>query len=420
VRVDRNPITLTQHTPCACLWDTTGYADGEHTLSLVRINPAAGREFVLESRRVTVANHPAPSPAPEAVAAAQDPDFIDAPPVRIEDAVPQSLAQINVWRLRCGMTALTTDPRLALAATHHAAYLASGPMADDLSHTETPGVRGYSGRMPTDRGRAAGFRIGGVWEDVANGAGTAAMDRLFDAPYHRVPFLRPDITCVGVGVAPQEEVRIRRVFTAADEATLSRDRAAVRRAGTMIERTHHIITVVEFGATGSAGAADPVVYPLDGQKDVPVSWNAVEIPSPLRMHAAEMNARTAADRGEGTSGITGEAGDAPATGVTVGYVISYLAPDGPIRIVSAQIWSHDGAEVDCYRNTPDNDDHIHGALLIPKRPLHPATRYDVDVEAETPAGDDLSRRWSFTTASAVPATAASDAAVSSSAPAGGR
>jgi hypothetical protein len=306
----------------------------------------------------------------------------EAPQVNVTESIAQSVAEINHYRQMCGLSTLSVDTRLALAATHHAAFLARGPLSEEVSHTETPGAYGYTGRDAAERARATGYRSSAVWEDISVGAGTDSVDRLFNAPYHRVPFLRPDIATVGVGVASREDVWIRYIRAGSGEPVPAGANVPTHRVGTLVERSRRPTTVVEFGMSGASAPSDPFVYPLDGETGIPLSWSATETPDPLRMHAAEMP-------------VTSPGID---PNITVGYVISYIAPEGQVNILSARLWSGDGADVPCYVNTPDNDEHIHGALLIPKKPLLPGTTYHVDVEAASRGGDDLSRRWSFTTA----------------------
>jgi hypothetical protein len=274
-----------------------------------------------------------------------------------------------------------------MAAIRHARYLTvteGGDRTHDPSpHVETPNAPNYSGKTPTDRADAAGYLGGDTWEDltgyiVAGGLGAArakayAVQSLFDAPYHRIPFLRADVRDFGVGVseglfghtpAPDGSVPI----------SLQRQMAQAVRG----------FVVLDFGSrrpsvAAPASDAQPVVYPVAGQSDVPLAWLPDEDPDPLRMHRAEIARKAWGDR-------------------AVGYVVTYLAPDGALQVLSAQLTTAAGQAVPCYVNTPENDDAIHGVLLIPKQPLAPATAYTASVQATGADGRDISRRWSFTTA----------------------
>ena len=90
----------------------------------------------------------------------------------------------------------------------------------------------------------------------------------------------------------------------------------------------------------------------------------------------------------------------------VGYVITYFvyAAENPIiQVTGAQLLTADKKPVPFYLNTPANDDELtNGALLIPREPLQPGARYTATIQAFTANGINISRTWSFTTASEKP------------------
>lgn len=111
--------------------------------------------------------------------------------------------------------------------------------------------------------------------------------------------------------------------------------------------------------------------PCDGQTNVPESWNGFESPNPLRTHGGQ---------------------------TTTGYPI-VIAGFGPkaVQIMSGTATlSHNGLPVECYLNTPADDDSLHSALLlIPIHPLEPG-RYDASASLSLNNGTTKTVAWSFT------------------------
>lgn len=244
-----------------------------------------------------------------------------------------ALATVNRYRALLDLPIMRLDPALCTAAQAHSRYLA---VNKQFGHDEKPGRPGFSGVMPWDRVRTAGYP-NGCTEDISSNTDAAgAIHQLMAAPYHRIPFLEPTPVALGVGRGDNS-------------------------------------TTLEFD--GKPGAAGVVVYPADGQGGVPPSWRALEVPNPLRMHNAKM---------------------------PVGYVISYhafLAEGTRVKFRGSKLVGEDGQIVPCYRNTPENDDHLENAILmIPMRPLDPSTKYTATVDAVAGEGLDISRTWSFMTA----------------------
>ncbi len=266
------------------------------------------------------------------------------------DTVQQAaLTVANRYRRLLGMNPFRLDARLSAVATAHSRYLHTNRRT---GHFQWPGTSGFIGVLPRTRREAFGY-YGGASEGVSYGSRsvTAAITGLFDAPYHRVPFLQPGFVDFGVG-----------------------------RVG------RH--TTLEFGSPESGGT---VIYPVDGQQNVPLSWDGIETPNPLRIHGRAASAKNTKRRG---------------TREKVGYVITlfYFSPDRtPIQVTGAALATADGKPIPFFLNTPANDSELkNGALLIPQKPLRPATTYAVSVSAITALGQDISRAWRFTTEKAAP------------------
>lgn len=204
-------------------------------------------------------------------------------------------------------------------------------------HYEKEGEPGFVGVTPTDRLEAFGYS-GTSWECVTYNSGglKESVRDLFYAPYHRIPFLQPGRVPIGTG-------NIGKHFS------------------------------MKFGDSGQAGLT---VSPADKQVNIPLCWDGNERPNPLRMHGTP----------EGR----------------VGYpiVLSLFSENRPIlRLKEAKLMS-DGEIIPTYQNSSLNDDYLDNSIiLIPRRPLRPNTTYSVSVRAEVNDKSEVTKHWSFTTAS---------------------
>lgn len=248
-----------------------------------------------------------------------------------------ALQVANGYRRVLALPPFQPDPRLCAAALAHAQYQQQNRVC---SHQEQPGKPGFCGASVRERVGAFGYSAG-CFESVEKGSDSLplAVISLFDAPYHRLPFMQPGAPLFGAGRAD-------------------------------------LITTLEIGATEQG---QTVFYPVDGQQDVPLSWDGRETPDPLRVH--------------------------PDARAPVGYVITLFyfgAEQERLSNVEASLVTSSGRPVPFYLNTPDNDDFLQkGVLLVPQKPLEPGTTYRVCVRASTKTGKPavIERRWSFTTKS---------------------
>lgn len=127
------------------------------------------------------------------------------------------LAAVNAARQAAGLNRLRLHPLLSRAAADHARYLARNGVR---GHEQRTGRPGFTGRLPADRARHAGYATAGVSENIAQGAATAgeAVDGLLTAIYHRFAFLAFDIDELGVGRGPGDPKEAPWVFTMSDGA----------------------------------------------------------------------------------------------------------------------------------------------------------------------------------------------------------
>ncbi len=244
------------------------------------------------------------------------------------------IGEINRLRRALKLPDLQVDPRLCAAAMAHTSYLDRNHMT---GHYQNPGDPGFVGQSPADRLDAFGFAQGS-WEGVDYGplSASESVQRLFDAPYHRVPFLQPGASQVGAAFLPSH-------------------------------------MTLEFGMSQETAT---VTSPADGQRNIPLSWHGPESPDPLAIHHED-----------GTCGY-------PIVFAHFTPMLDKIIVDG------ASLETALGAQVPFWLNTPANDKELDvAAFVIPRQPLSPNTGYTVTVNAHTKSGEDISRTWRFVTGS---------------------
>jgi hypothetical protein len=273
--------------------------------------------------------------------------------VELDDGQKLALSCANEFRMRLGLDALVPDARLSASSLAHSQY---NSRHSTTGHFQKPEAPGFVGQGPAERAAAFGFPRG-VYEAVTCGTEDIpqAVQALIDAPYHRLPFLQPGSLAFGAGYCDQR-------------------------------------LTLTFELTAERGT---IVYPFDGQTDVPTAWGRAERPNPLRIHP-------------GANGI-------------VGYPITLAHFAGPARLkaIRAELKDSKGESVPFYLNTPDNDSWLrNAAVILPRRPLNKGETYSVRVEAETENGDSIARAWSFTTSAETSRTTRREAAPGASAKTG--
>jgi uncharacterized protein YkwD len=142
------------------------------------------------------------------------------------------------------------------AADQHAAYSLAN---NSVTHTEIPNSPGYVGLNPGARIGTTGYPILAnknepyAWGEVLAKTGSLAQesfDGLTAAIYHRFVMLSPQFTTAGIGLRRNPV-------------------------------NNEMISVVDFAATSSVNTNSLVVYPADGQKNVPIAFNSdYETPDP--------------------------------------------------------------------------------------------------------------------------------------------
>ncbi len=199
---------------------------------------------------------------------------------------------------------------------------------ETAGHREEPRGRGYIGQTPGDRARHFGYS-GANSEAVAWGSvGMKDMlGGLFDAPYHRVLFLQP----------------------------LAPDFGAAFSDGAMC---------IKFGGNAGNGA---VLSPPNGARNVKKSWDGIESPDPLR-----------------NTNLRGPVG--------FPIVLAVFGTEAQsFRSIDASILGPNG-RVQAIVLHPASDPHAQGAVIvIPQRPLLPATTYTVSFTYANKGGEKTAR-----------------------------
>ena len=176
---------------------------------------------------------------------------------------------------------------------------------------------------------------------------------LFEAPYHRIPFMNPALSHIGLA-----------------HRTIDRNQSTSA-------------TVLLFGGMNRGNfPSGTIVSPLDGQTDVPPHWEDSETPDPLRLHD----------------------GVRPPVGFPIlfAHFATKIEPGkpSPIQCDGASLVGPAGDRVEILVNSPSSDPELGGQaiLILPRRPLKPHSVYRVSVAARDGAGRNISRTWKFRTA----------------------
>lgn len=267
-------------------------------------------------------------------------------PTTPTDQQLEGIEAINDYRVMHGLNPLTFNRNLTYAAKMHARYLETNKVAESgvSMHGEDSKLSDYIGSSLNERAMYAGY-TGAFSEDVSfSGSSeatiTQAIDGLFDAPYHRMPFLM--LEAVEIGLDKQGDY-----------------------------------TVIEFGLKNEWNS-QLVVSPAPGDPYVPIDFNGHETPDPIRNHTG--------------------------TQYPVGYPIMVQLSGRFVRdvqLVEAKLTDRTGNELDLLLNTPLDDDHFQNeVMLIPTKPLSPDTVYTAYVKLSVIEDNQpkiYEKQWKFRT-----------------------
>lgn len=173
-----------------------------------------------------------------------------APPADAPAAAVQAWTTLNELRVAAGAGCMNLVPALIKSAQSHCDYHAanaSNAMCIADAHGEVTSCSGFTGADAQSREVAAGYPRTLAYTEVATSYGnnpTAAVPSWIDTVWHRIPLLDPWTVDMGYGGAKGCDV-------------------------------------IDIGrGMSSAAASTVVVYPYDGQTNVPPSFSGREGPAP--------------------------------------------------------------------------------------------------------------------------------------------
>ena len=174
------------------------------------------------------------------------------PPAGSSDSTIRAWTLMNEMRLAAGSTCINVVPELAESAQRHCDYRTanrSNPGCGRSAHDQVRGCTGFTGADVQSREVAAGYPRQLAYTEVALTYGDnpeLSIPAWLVTPFHRIPMIDPWTTDMGWGGGPGCDV-------------------------------------IDFGhgtPDHDPPAGTVVVYPYDGQTDVPLTFNGLEAPQP--------------------------------------------------------------------------------------------------------------------------------------------
>ena len=247
------------------------------------------------------------------------------------------LERLNAHRKAAGLEPVVADPSLSKGCAAHAAYLVQNvdqPSAQGLGlHAEEAKLPGYT---------KEGERAGKASVIYLGKEGADAVEGWMGSLLHRIPLLQSRLKKVGYGVA----------------------RGGPAKSTVVLDATNGL---------GAGKDAPFVVYPADGQKDVPRAF-VEEIPDPIPGSVDKK----------------------------AGYPVTVIFAEGAlVKDVKASLKDGNGKDVPFWLSSPEKpaaaDYQRNTVGLIAEEPLKPETTYTVAVAARV-TGKPWLKTWTFTTA----------------------
>jgi len=265
------------------------------------------------------------------------------PPAGASANAVKAWSMLNKLRLAAGSGCMNTAPELLKSAQSHCDYKAmnrgnASCTAD--AHSQIRGCPGFTGVDVQSREVAAGYPRQLAYTEVALTYGDnpdLAIPGWLVTPFHRIPMIDPWTTDMGWGGGPACDV-------------------------------------IDFGRGMVSVPNDTiVVFPYDGQTNVPVSFNGLEAPQP----------------------------PAPVGGWPSGYPISVYAQK---LSVTEHVLTKDGTDTPLVHTWLDTANpgnaglrpYFSNTALLYGAPFEPNTTYRVKLVGSY-AGGALNREWTFTT-----------------------
>ena len=295
------------------------------------------------------AGGPAAPPAAASGRPILNPAQCAAPPADASPEAVRALAVVNNYRVPAGAGCATMISQINAAAAAHCKYYNSFAM-DDMCvsnpHLEVMGCAGFTGATPGERMKAAGYTMFGGGEVMAFvNDPKGAVDTWMNSVWHRTPLIDPWTTHVGYGSSTKCDT-------------------------------------IDFGrGTTPAPMNTVVVYPYDGQVDVPTAFNGqYEGPMPPEPPSGWPSSgpiSISAQKVLVSEHVLTKDGDAtPIAHVWLDSVSEILAPDMRRQLTNI-------------------------VFMYAHEPFEANTKYRVKIVG-TYLGGLLHKEWSFTTGAAAP------------------
>lgn len=267
-------------------------------------------------------------------------------PTATGDTATDGFNWFNYRRSQIGLSVLSRNSRLDIAAVGHSNYLR---LNNTVVHTQTQGNPGFTGAQLSDRFAAAGYTLaqpyayGEVISAASDRSGFYHAEELIAAIYHRFVIFEPVFREMGTGAATGNS---NYTYFTADLATVN-------------------------GYGAGVGHGNIANYPASGQTAVPVSFfSDNESPDPVP------------NQNE------------------VGYPISVHADiSAQLRVTTFTVRQRGGSSdlsVRLLARPADAETPLSAAAIIPLARLSANTIYDVTFTG-TVDSVPVSRNWSFTT-----------------------
>jgi len=273
----------------------------------------------------------------------------------LEELSKSAFERINQRRAEVGLPAFKFNKNLQASAAAHANYIVTNNSLGLEMHNETAGKDGFTGIVPSDRMKRAGYITNGTAENIAMTNypdGALSTDNLIAAPFHR-----------------QAE------FSSYVEAG---DAMRVQQASPGSMNNFDYVYVINFGNPGASDAQKNIImYPAPDQKSAPIDWIVNEVPSAW----SQMD------------------------GKRVGYPISIGV--GPLATLTVQSFSlivvnGNGIPAEGKLVTSEGGKIMKNfAFWIPLNPLEFDTVYQARVIG-TINGKAIDQKWQFTTLANIP------------------
>lgn len=244
------------------------------------------------------------------------------------EAAAVGLERSNFYREMMGLEAGALHPLLDKASQLHADYMACH---QTITHQQEVGMAGFTGEWVWDRMETVGYPLesGRSWSEVvADGySASEAVDAWVGSVYHRIPFTMPYWVEVGFGKTD----------------------------------TYTAMAIVSPYPDGARAA---VIYPVDGQVDVPIDFNSDwEMPDP-----------------DPARGIVGYPITVTVAASSVGTTME--DPYG-LRLLEADLFGPDGESVPIVGIDPGDDPYLYTMVAIwPETPLERDAEYEAVMRVE--------------------------------------